>query len=111
MRRIAPTGLIAAAALVGCGNPGPTPGGEPNASQRQARIELIRANAQLTDLELAHLCPALYPKDVLKDPKKYRFEKQKVKATFSPEQLALAAKARCGKPAPANHGTGASTNG
>ena len=100
MRRIATTGIISAALLAGCGNPGPTSGGELTDAQRQARIELVRSNSQLNDLELAHLCPALYPKDILKDPKKYRLETKKVKAKFSKDQLALAAKARCGKPVP-----------
>lgn len=85
----------------GCGTEaGPTRGGEPTDAQRAARIELIRSNSEMNDLELAHLCPALYPADVLKDPKKYGFDKQKAKLEPSAADLSLAAKADCGAPVP-----------
>jgi hypothetical protein len=95
--------LITAASvlLVGCGaEPGPTPGGEPSPAQRSARIELVKSHPDLNDLELAHLCPALYPSDVLKDPKKYQLDRLKATASFSSADLAQAAAAGCGKSVP-----------
>ena len=118
-----PLALIFATALVGCGgSPGPTAGGELTSAQRAARLELIKSNSSLNDVELAHLCPALYPADVLTNLKHYGFDKQKAKPTnWSPAQLSAAAAARCGtstpikaqakpaKPAPAKPTTPTST--
>lgn len=102
--------LAVAMTAVGCGgNPGPASGGEPTPAQKSARIALVKANPGLSDLDLAHLCPRLYPSDLLdKDPKsgqlknlkKYGFEKQTASARFTPPQLAAAAAAGCGKPIP-----------
>ena len=92
---------IAALAVTGCGSsPSATPGGEPSPAQRTARIALIRDNPKLNDLDLAHLCPALYPADVLKDPKKYSLNKLKATAKFTPAQLTQAAAAGCGTAVP-----------
>lgn len=100
-RILIPFLIAGSAAISGCGTePGPTPGGEPSATQRAARIELIRTNSAMNDLELAHLCPAIYPADVLKDPKKYGFSNQKAKKSGTAASVALAAKAGCGKPVP-----------
>jgi hypothetical protein len=92
---------VTAFAVTACGSsPSPTPGGEPSAAQRTARIALIRDNPKLNDLDLAHLCPALYPADVLKNPKKYSLDKLKATAKFTPAQLAQATAAGCGSPVP-----------
>lgn len=101
--KLTPTLLAALACsvfAVGCGgSPGPTQGGELTPSQRIARISLIKNNQKLNDLELAHLCPGLYPSDVLSNPKRYGFDKQKSKpTTWTDSQLKAAAAARCGKP-------------
>lgn len=98
--------LVAAALMVGCGpDPSPTKGGEPTAAEKQARVELVRANSGMNDLELAHLCPALYPADVLKDPKKYGFDNAKATTKASAASLALAEKAGCGNPVPIKSGS------
>jgi hypothetical protein len=100
VKRLLPL-AITAAAIAGCGSaPSATPGGEPTAAQRIARIALIRDNPKLNDLELAHLCPALYPADVLKNTKKYSVDKLKIKAKFSGSQLAQARSAGCGSAVP-----------
>lgn len=107
-------------ALAGCGgSAGTTPGGALNPEQEAARLKLVEANNGLNDVELAHLCPMLYPKDVqaavavdftgntaaqkkAKDAlKKYRFETQKVRIKkFSAAQLAQAKLANCGATIP-----------
>ncbi len=110
--------VVAPLAVAGCGgSAGPTPGGALSPEQQSARLKFVAANANLNDLELAHLCPALYPKDVQaaiavdftaksaagkkakESLKKYRFESQKVRVkTFSAAQLEQAKAARCGSP-------------
>ncbi|MEI6448283.1 MAG: hypothetical protein WCO96_10470 [Actinomycetes bacterium] len=103
--------LILPAALVvaGCGSqPGPTPGGEPTAAQKTARIELVKANPDLNELELAHLCPAMYPAELFKGTEaqqkkardKYQMGRLKAEATFTAADLKQAAAAGCGKPVP-----------
>jgi hypothetical protein len=107
-------------ALAGCGgSAGPTPGGKLDPAQQAARLALVKGNAGLNDVEMAHLCPALYPKDVQKAVaigsegtsaaaksskdtlKKYRFDTQKVRVkSFTGGQLAQAKAARCGTPIP-----------
>ena len=104
--------LVVIAATAGCGgNPGPANGGEPTPAQKSARMALVKANPALNDLELAHLCPRLYPTDLLaKDPKtgqlknlkKYGFDKQTASAKFTRAQLSAAAGAACGTPIPIN---------
>lgn len=101
MRRLTATLVLVAAVASGCGpDPGPTKGGEPSAAEKEARLQLVRANSDMNDLELAHLCPALYPADILKDPKKYGFDKQEASKQPSRQDLQLAARAGCGKPVP-----------
>ena len=101
--------IPAALAVAGCGSqPGPTPGVEPTAAQKTARIELIRSNPNLNDLELAHLCPAMYPATLFqgtqaeqkKAREKYRLDRLDAKATFTASDLKQAAAAACGKPVP-----------
>jgi hypothetical protein len=103
--------LIIPAALVvaGCGSqPGPTPGGEPTAAQKTARIELVKAKPDLNELELAHLCPAMYPAELFKGTEaeqkkareKYQMGRLKAEATFTSADLKQAATAACGKPVP-----------
>lgn len=102
---ILPTALVVTA----CGSqPGPTPGGEPTAAQKAARIELVKANPDLNELELAHLCPAMYPAELFKGTEaeqkkardKYQMGRLKAEATFTPADLRQAAAAACGKPVP-----------
>ena len=108
------------AVLAGCGGTaGSTPGGKLDAGQQAARLALVKSNAGLNDVELTHLCPALYPVDVQKAVasgsdqksaagksakdtlKKYRFDTQKVRVkAFTADQLAQAKAARCGTPIP-----------
>jgi len=107
-------------ALAVCGaTAGPTPGGKLDPAQQAARIALVKGNSSLNDVELAHLCPALYPEDIQKaivagtegntaaakaakdTLKKYRFETQKLRIkSFTSAQLAQAKSARCGMPIP-----------
>ena len=67
---------------------------------------MIRDNPKLNDLDLAHLCPALYPADALKDQKKYSFNKLKATEKFTPAQLTQAEAAGCGTPVPLTAPTG-----
>jgi len=109
LRKLSPL-LVIVAITAGCGSdPGPANGGEPTPAQKTARIALVKANPALNDLELAHLCPRLYPNDLfakdaktgqLKNLKKYGFEKQTASAKFTPAQLTAAASAGCGAPIP-----------
>ncbi|CAB4859746.1 MAG: hypothetical protein F2799_00535 [Actinobacteria bacterium] len=94
--------VVISAAIVGCGpGPGATPGGSLTPAQHTARLALITDNAKLNDRELAHLCPAAYPADVLDDLKKYGYDRQKITVKrFTSAQLAQALSARCGKPVP-----------
>ncbi len=89
------------------------------AQQKSARLALVKSNERLNDLEMAHLCPMLYPADVQKAIQvdssgkstaakkakktldKYRFATQKVRVKqFTAAQLAGAKAARCGNPIP-----------
>ncbi|MCX6390842.1 MAG: hypothetical protein NT122_09490 [Solirubrobacterales bacterium] len=94
--------LALALAIAGCGSDaGPTRGGQLSDAQRHARVQLVKDNPALNDLQLAYLCPALYPTDLHSDVKKYKLEKQKATPVkWSSAQLALAANGRCGKPIP-----------
>lgn len=102
MRAFIPVLTLLVLALAGCGSDsGPTAGGPLTGAQQAARVALIKANDALNDLELAHLCPALYPQDVIADPKKYSFDKQKAKPiSWTKAQIAQAQAARCGKQVP-----------
>ncbi|MCX6393436.1 MAG: hypothetical protein NTY57_01075 [Solirubrobacterales bacterium] len=94
--------VVLSTAIIGCGpGPGTTPGGSLTPAQHTARLALITDNAKLNDLELAHLCPAAYPADVLNDLKKYGYDRQKITVKrFTSVQLTQALAARCGKPVP-----------
>jgi hypothetical protein len=88
--------------IAGCGGSvGATPGGEPTAAVQAARLQLIRTHSKLNDLELATLCPALYPSDAISNAKKYSFDKQKVKDKPTASDLAEAAKSDCSAPSAA----------
>jgi hypothetical protein len=71
-RRVAVVPLLLAAAVAGCGG---------TASPEQARhADFLKRYGDLTDTELARLCPSLYPRDFLTRPKdydKYGFSKPK----------------------------------
>ena len=104
MRKAVTLTIVLALAAVGCGgNPGPTSGGQLTPAQHSARLALVQTNYTLNDVELAHLCPALYPSDVLtaKGLKHYGYDKQTVSIRqFTPAQIKSAAAARCGAPLP-----------
>jgi hypothetical protein len=55
-------------ALGGCGYGTPA---KITSAQEQARIRLIEAHANLTDRQLARICPGLYPRDFLTNKDKY----------------------------------------
>jgi len=107
MRKLLPLLALLATAAAGCGgNPGPTPGGALTPAQQAARVKLIKTNQGLNDLELAHLCPAIYPKDALdsKRAKHYGYDGKKITIkAFTRVQVALATSARCGTPIPLAH--------
>lgn len=102
MRRAAILALILlpAAGLVACGS---TP--EDAASQRH--VDLIKGQPDLSNEELARLCPNLYPSDFLRDPGKYNYKRDKTPVTFTSAQLAAARQAGCApaQPSPAGSGT------
>jgi hypothetical protein len=87
------TALTIAAALAGCGYGTPA---KLTPAQEQARIRLIEANENLTDRQLARLCPGLYPRDFLTNTDKYPLtkrdkEKQQPKVTAADRAQAKAA--------------------
>jgi len=110
--------VMSALLIAGCGgSAGPTPGGKLTTQQHAARLALVKSNSGLNDLELAHLCPALYPEELQRaaaaDPaantaagkkakktlQKYRFDSQKIRVkAFTKQQLDQAKQARCGAP-------------
>ena len=110
--------VMSALLIAGCGgSAGPTPGGKLTTQQHAARLALVKGNSALNDLELAHLCPALYPEELQQaaaaDPsantaagkkakktlQKYRFDTQKIRVkAFTRQQLDQAKQARCGAP-------------
>jgi hypothetical protein len=47
-----------------------------SAAQQEARVHFIATHGDLTDRQLARLCPGLYPRDFLRDTKKYPLVKQ-----------------------------------
>jgi hypothetical protein len=64
-RRLAPlVALLAALALAGCEY---GTAADLSASQESARIAFIEDHADLSDRDLARLCPGLYPSDFLTD--------------------------------------------
>lgn len=68
-RRLALAGAaIGALAVGGCGSGTPA---KLTPAQEQARIRLIETHANLTDRQLARICPGLYPRDFLSNTKKY----------------------------------------
>jgi hypothetical protein len=46
------------------------------AAQQDARVRFVEAHGNLTDRQLARLCPGLYPRDFLRNTKKYPLVKQ-----------------------------------
>jgi hypothetical protein len=112
--------VMSVALITGCGgSAGPTPGGKLTTQQHAARLALVKSNSGLNDLELTHLCPALYPaelqqaaaadsgantvdgKKAKKTLQKYRFDSQKIRVkAFTKQQLDQAKLARCGAPIP-----------
>lgn len=71
MRRLAATLLVlagGAGGLAACGQePGPA---------QQKRVEFLEKHDDLSDPELAAVCPSLYPSDFLTKPKKYRYDEK-----------------------------------
>jgi hypothetical protein len=65
--------LLATAAFAGCGYGTPA---KLTPAQEKARIRLIEANKNLTDRQLARLCPGLYPRNFLTDTDKYPLTKR-----------------------------------
>lgn len=64
-RRIATLlALLTALAAAGCGY---GDAADLTAAQEQARVAFIEDHADLTDRDLARLCPGLYPRDFLTD--------------------------------------------
>ena len=65
-RRFAPLlALIAALAVAGCEYGAAA---DLSAEQERARVAFIEEHGDLSDRDLARLCPALYPRDFLSDP-------------------------------------------
>lgn len=66
LRRLAPLiALVAALAVAGCEY---GTAADLTAEQERARIAFIEQHGDLSDRDLARLCPALYPRDFLRDP-------------------------------------------
>lgn len=66
--------------------------------QRRARLEFIDENRDLTDRQLARLCPGLYPRDFLDDTEKWPAAKLRDgdrDRRFSADELAAARAAGC----------------
>lgn len=68
-RRFVPA-LVVLLALAAAGCDYGTPA-ELTAQQSRARIDFIKAHDDLTDRQLARLCPGLYPRDFLRDTDKW----------------------------------------
>ena len=58
---------MSATAVAGCGS-------APTGPQKQ-RVDFIKRHQDLKDVELAVVCPSLYPSDFLKKPDKYHYKK------------------------------------
>lgn len=64
LARLAPLALLAALAIGGCSYGTPA---DLTAEQERARIAFIEDHGDLSDRDLARLCPGLYPRDFLTD--------------------------------------------
>lgn len=69
LRRLAPLCALAltATAFAGCG-------AAPTGPQK-VRVDFLKAHQNLKDVQLAIVCPSLYPSDFLRKPDKYHYAK------------------------------------
>src|SRR5215211_1110133 len=100
MRLRVPLALVLVAALAGCGAKVERPMGQQPVSPelRAKRISFLKDYGGFSDQQLARLCPALYPKDFLANPKKYGLKKGDKTRGFSAKDRQRAATAGCGAP-------------
>lgn len=95
-RRCAPLlALLAALAVAGCEY---GTAADLTVAQERARIAFIEDHADLSDRDLARLCPALYPRDFLSDPDEWPAGERRADerdATFTAEDRAQARAAGC----------------
>jgi hypothetical protein len=94
-RRLTPLAVLAALAIGGCSY---GTAADLTAAQQDARIQFIEERGDLSDRDLARLCPGLYPSDFLTDPDEWPGGERRDDdrdATFTARDRAAAAAAGC----------------